>query len=120
MKRTLLDRLAALEHEQWAHWTRYMLAHLTPENIERWKRQAETSYEDLSGGERESDRVWARKMLEEMKKAEDLDLVGGAQRASSHDYGPDAWSERDPEERQAYLIEFKDMWRAAIEAIERQ
>jgi hypothetical protein len=36
------ERLAALEHEQWAHWTRYLLDHLTPENVERWRRQIDT------------------------------------------------------------------------------
>lgn len=36
---TLRERLAALEHEQWAHWTRYLLDHLTPENTELWRRQ---------------------------------------------------------------------------------
>jgi len=63
----LLERLAALEHNQWAHWTSYMLEHLTPENIERWKRQTQTSYVDLSDGEKESDRDWARKAIEIMQ-----------------------------------------------------
>jgi hypothetical protein len=59
----LVERLAAMEHEQWAHWTRYMLDNLTPENIARWKRQIETPYQELSEREKESDRVWARKVL---------------------------------------------------------
>jgi hypothetical protein len=58
-----LETLAALEHEQWAHWTTYMLANLTPENIARWKQQCATRYDDLSGGEKELDREWARKVL---------------------------------------------------------
>jgi len=57
----LFEKLAELEHEQWAHWTKYMLNNLTPENIERWKKQAETNYFDLSGEEKEADRVWVRK-----------------------------------------------------------
>lgn len=60
----MIEELAALEHEQWAHWTKYMLDNLTPENIERWKRQTETSYSDLSETEKESDRGWARKVQE--------------------------------------------------------
>jgi hypothetical protein len=64
----LIEKLAALEHEQWAHWTRYMLDNLTPENIQRWRRQIETPYEDLSEKEKESDRVWARKVMELMGK----------------------------------------------------
>ena len=60
----LIEKLAALEHEQWAHWTRYMLDNLTPENVQRWRRQIETPYKDLSEKEKESDRVWARKVME--------------------------------------------------------
>lgn len=59
----LIEKVASLEHEQWAHWTRYMLDNLTPENIARWERQIETPYQKLSENEKESDRVWARKML---------------------------------------------------------
>jgi len=60
----LLEKLAALEHEQWAHWTEYMLANMTEENVERWKRQIKTAYVDLSEKEKESDREWARRVLE--------------------------------------------------------
>jgi len=59
----VLERLAALEHEQWAHWTRHMLDNLYPENIERWKRQVETPYEELTEKEKDSDREWASKIL---------------------------------------------------------
>jgi hypothetical protein len=60
----LIERLAELEHEQWAHWTIYMLDNLTPRNIERWKRQAETPYSELREDEKDSDRAWARKVFE--------------------------------------------------------
>ena len=40
-----------------------MLDNLTPENIERWRRQIETPYSELSEKEKESDRGWARKAL---------------------------------------------------------
>ena len=58
-----VERLADLEHEQWAHWTRYMLDNLTPENTERWRRQIDTPYADLSEQEKESDREWARRVV---------------------------------------------------------
>jgi hypothetical protein len=58
-----LEALAALEHEQWAHWTRHMLAHLTPQNVAQWQRQCETPYHELSEHEKESDREWARRAL---------------------------------------------------------
>lgn len=62
-KKELREKLAALEHEQWAHWTKYMLANLTPENIERWKRQVDTPYDKLSEKEKDSDREYADKVL---------------------------------------------------------
>ena len=64
MDKELLEKLAALEHKQWAHWTTYMLNNLTDENINRWTRQIETPYEKLSDNEKEKDRVWAKKVLE--------------------------------------------------------
>ena len=60
----IIERLAAHEHEQWAHWTRYMLDNLTEENIARWRQQIEMDYQDLSESEKESDRQWARKAIE--------------------------------------------------------
>ena len=59
----LREKLASLEHGQWAHWTEYILSHLTPENIQRWKHQLLTSYEFLTEREKDSDRVWADKVL---------------------------------------------------------
>ena len=59
----LLERLAALEHEQWSHWTDYFLAHSSPENVKRWARQAATPYEELNEAEKEADRKWARRVL---------------------------------------------------------
>jgi hypothetical protein len=61
------ERAAELEHEQWAHWTDYMLQTLLnahpelgkDENVIRWSRQILTQYKDLSEKEKESDRKWA-------------------------------------------------------------
>ena len=64
----LREELADLEHQQWSHWTKYMLNNLTSENIKRWERQIETSYNQLSEKEKESDRKWANKVLVLMKK----------------------------------------------------
>jgi len=58
-----LEDVAALEHEQWAHWTRYMLDNLTPENVKRWRRQIDTPYAELSDAEKMSDRVWALRVI---------------------------------------------------------
>lgn len=60
----LREKLAALQHEQWSGWTTHMLDNLTPANIERWRRQCATAYEDLSPGEKDSDRKEADRVLD--------------------------------------------------------
>lgn len=69
----LLDRLAAAEHERWAHWQRYVHdqcerredgalvipAHL----VDRWEHQVATAYADLSEAEKESDKDQVRRYL---------------------------------------------------------
>jgi hypothetical protein len=57
------ERLAELEHDQWSHWTEYMLNNLTPENIKRWRNQIKTPYSRLTEKEKASDRVWADKVI---------------------------------------------------------
>jgi fatty-acid desaturase len=64
----LQEELAALEHEQWAHWTLHMLSHLTEENKMRWWKQTHIRYEDLSEGEKDKDRKWARQVLKILRK----------------------------------------------------
>lgn len=59
----IIEKLAEIEHEQWAHWTKYMLDNLTEENISRWRRQIKTKYCELSEKEKDSDREWAKKAL---------------------------------------------------------
>jgi hypothetical protein len=64
MNKPLLERLAALEHEQWAAWTQHFLSNQTPESLERWKRQVAATYEELSESDKDADRAWAKKVLE--------------------------------------------------------
>ena len=69
----LIDDLAALEHERWAHWQRYMHdnGHLEPDGsitlpaelVRRWQSQIETDYGELSEAEKESDREQVRRYL---------------------------------------------------------
>lgn len=69
----LVDRLAAIEHERWAHWQRYMhgKAHRASDGsitipadlVQRWERQIELPYDQLSDVERESDREQVRRYL---------------------------------------------------------
>jgi len=71
-----LDReaLAALAHEQWSGWMRYLFAKTQPIGyhgaeaippllVERWKRQMMTPYADLPESEQESDRKEADRVL---------------------------------------------------------
>lgn len=67
----LRERLAELEHRQWAHWLNYMKDNATDENIEEWVRKMRTSYSDLTEAEKESDRFWADKVLELIAEAVD-------------------------------------------------
>ena len=68
----LVELLAALEHEQWAHWMKYLFSQLEggkiPEYyIKRWQNQMKTPYENLCEKEKQSDRVWAHRTLAQLK-----------------------------------------------------
>lgn len=63
---SLVEALAALEHERWSHWQRYLHAQcerrsdgalvIPAELAFRWEEQMSTSYSDLSEEEKDSDR----------------------------------------------------------------
>lgn len=69
----LREPLAALAHEQWCGWMRYMFGRsseridgtvIIPRGlVERWTRQMETAYVDLPEDEKKSDRTEADKVL---------------------------------------------------------
>lgn len=63
MKAGLREPLADLEHQQWSHWTSYMLDNMTFGNIKRWRSQVATPYAKLSEREKDSDRAWADKVI---------------------------------------------------------
>jgi len=66
-EKSLLEKLAELEHKQWAHIINYLLEkgllHLARYESFRYKQLANTPYEKLSESQKESDRKWARKVL---------------------------------------------------------
>lgn len=68
MSDPLREKLAELEHKQWAHWYRYMIANITPENKKRWDEQAATPYDQLTRPEKNTNREWADKVLEIIKQ----------------------------------------------------
>lgn len=84
----LRERLADLEHRQWAHWTRYLLTKMgimhesgglsarallhNPDvrlTLLRWESQVNIAYSNLSESEKNSGRVWADKVLAIVKPA---------------------------------------------------
>jgi hypothetical protein len=64
----LRDELAAIEHDRWAHWQRYIHAQcradageagalvIPAKLVEQWSWQADTRFSDLTEAEQDSDR----------------------------------------------------------------
>ncbi len=76
MNEELVEKVADFMHDQWSHWMKYQFEKMFNyqswsdgkfELIERWKRQMNTPYAELSEKEKDSDREWARKLLEVIK-----------------------------------------------------
>lgn len=75
----LIEELAALEHERWSHWQKYMHNKgqrqpngdiiLPAELVTRWEAQSSTEYKKLTDSEKESDRDQVRRYLPTIKKA---------------------------------------------------
>jgi hypothetical protein len=63
-----LETIASAAHDIWAHWMKYFIPKMeagefTEEDFEKWKRQMETPYYDLSEEEKNSDRDVAKLYL---------------------------------------------------------
>lgn len=66
--------IGELAHDQWAHWMKYLFSQgqFNPDGtwtmpawaVDRWTRQMQTPYAELSESEQESDRKEADKFLE--------------------------------------------------------
>ena len=69
LNRQLLEKLAALEHEQWIAWSKSIAREeqISPERYGRWF-ELWIPYEDLTEEQKERDRVWARKVLKVIRK----------------------------------------------------
>lgn len=69
----LREQLAALAHEQWSGWMRYLFTKghrdpdgsfdINPDSVARWERQMNTPYAELPESEKQSDRAEADKVL---------------------------------------------------------
>lgn len=70
---SLVDDLAAIEHQRWSHWQRYMHGKaqrqsdgslLVPaELVTRWEKQIAMDFAELNDEEKESDREQVRRYL---------------------------------------------------------
>ena len=70
---SIVEELAAVEHERWSHWQRYMHSKgvlqvdgslLIPADfVRRWQTQIDTPYGELSETEKDSDREQVLKYL---------------------------------------------------------
>lgn len=68
-----IDRLAAVEHDRWAHWQQYLHDQcerrddgslvIPAELVSRWEEQIRTPYMDLTPKEQESDREQVHRYL---------------------------------------------------------
>jgi hypothetical protein len=77
-KKALIEELAAVEHTRWAHWQRYMHEQCKrlPDNslvipahlVQRWEKQIETPYDQLSEKEKESDREQVKRVLPTLER----------------------------------------------------
>jgi hypothetical protein len=75
----LIEELAALEHERWAHWQRFMHQQgkrqldgsliLPSDLIEKWDRLIRTPYAQLTDKEQESDREQVLRYLPVVRSA---------------------------------------------------
>lgn len=72
------EKLASAQHDIWSHWMTYMFScgHMNDngtwtmpkEKVERWQRQMNTAYADLSKSEKDSDRHIVRQYLDPILK----------------------------------------------------
>jgi len=75
---SMREMIAAVQHAIWSHWMKYMFTQsvydelgnwtMPSGKVERWHRQMETDYSDLTERERSSDREQADKVLAAMEK----------------------------------------------------
>ena len=80
MSDKLREELAALAHEQWSGWMKYLFSKCGPGispgtavipkwGVDRWLRQMDTPYSSLSDSEKESERKEADRVLEIIQKS---------------------------------------------------
>lgn len=56
------EKLAALEHDQWLHWSKTVAESVAPEKVKEWEPNW-IPYEKLTEEAKNQDREWADKVL---------------------------------------------------------
>ena len=74
----VLEVIAAVAHERWSHWQRFLHAQcienpdgsltIPADDVVRWTRQMQTRYSDLTEAEKESDRQQAREYIDALRR----------------------------------------------------
>jgi len=72
----LLIKIAEIQHDIWSHWMTYLFevsssnedgsVTIPSEKVERWKRQMNNNYHELSASEQKSDIEQAQKVLSQL------------------------------------------------------
>jgi len=97
-----LEGIADFMHDQWSHWMKYLFTKtiyedygertgeiIPTELAERWQRQMETPYAELSETEKDSDRKLAKKLIDKFmlcsycKKDEKMDICNNCRTDSN-------------------------------------
>lgn len=69
VERETIERLAKLEHQQWATWARGVIGEVSPERRARWEKFLALGYDRLPEDAKAKDREWAQLAYDEMKAA---------------------------------------------------
>jgi hypothetical protein len=63
----LIEALAEIEHEQWMHWSQAVAGDVSHATRNKWQRSW-VVYDELTEELKETDRVWARKVVELLRQ----------------------------------------------------
>jgi hypothetical protein len=94
----LIEKLAAIEHERWADWQRYLHSKLEPtphgwimlgKDYDHWSRQIDTPYDELSEAEKDSDREQTARYFPLIQRAVLEARIGELQQSQHKDYAPE-------------------------------
>lgn len=77
LKTRIVDKLADYEHNRWSRWQKYLFSKcifnkdgsliIPKEYVDRWTRQMNTNYDNLSNEEKSSDIKEANRIIERIK-----------------------------------------------------